>query len=151
MIVEQLISFTTSIVPRTLATYYDITNGDGDYGDGRYQDREGVQYHRTHLLGLAVVFGVFGGLHCVPWNFSFPSEILRTTWRAMSMILIISPIGAITSGRFDSQLFEYLYLIFSVSYALARMGLIVEAVYLLRDLPDSALHNVDWMDFLPRI
>ena len=41
--------------------------------------------------------------------------------------------------------------IFAVLYALARIGLLVEAAYLLRDMSDAALHVVDWMYFLPHI
>jgi len=141
--------------------------GDGDYDSGEDGARSAILAMNYHLLGLAVVFGVFGGLHCIPWNFPFPSEFLRTTWRAMSMILIISPIivmvtlclvGALhlsALNRYLSYTFDVVAfaaeLILAVFYTLARIGLLVEAAYLLRDMPDSALQVVDWMYFLPHI
>ena len=151
---------------------FELAEGAGDYNSGNafiirysgmHEDKAMTNYH---LLGLAVVFGVFGGLHCIPWNFPFPSEFLRITWRATSMFLIISPMVTLiivrtgtltqyTSGgryRYTAMIVvATIGVIFGVLYALARIGLLVEAAYLLRDMPDSALHAVDWMYFLPHI
>ena len=82
------------------------------------------------------------------------------------MILIISPMVDIISvrtrmqglcmdqGHVRSTVMHVGVTTESISvvlYALARIGLLVEAAYLLRDMPDSALHVVDWMYFLPHI
>ena len=148
-----------------------LVKGKGDYYYGNaFRVRIGLSDRDKgiltyHLLGLAFVFGVFGGLHCIPWNFRFPSEFLRTTWRAMSMILIISPMLTLilarmeplikrfytSSGRSRRLDHVYIAIISGVLYALARIGLLVEAAYLLRDMPDSAFHVVDWMFFLPHL
>jgi len=83
------------------------------------------------------------------------------------MILIISPMVTLILLRMqllnrklfnDTRLGDtiatvvaYPEIIFGVLYALARVALLVEAAYLLRDMPDSAFHVVDWMYFLPHI
>ena len=43
------------------------------------------------LFGLPVVAAVFGALHCIAWNFHFPSHIEQLLWRIGSLTITLIP------------------------------------------------------------
>ena len=117
------------------------------------------------LLGI-----VFGGLHCIGWNFVFPTEAERTLWRAASFSITVIPfvfghfqaVDKFWTGRNISWRSEHtiplkvaVVVNFTFSavqllvYIFARLLLIVQALVLLRKQPASAFHTVDWIKFIP--
>lgn len=104
----------------------------------------------------------FGGIHCVAWNFLFPSETERLMWRIASIIVSSVPalfflVGyLVLSGVLGTEWFVNitLYLILPVgviSYIIARMILMVLPFLSLRSLPFDAYVDVDWTAFIPHI
>jgi len=48
--------------------------------------------HRPLVLyGLPVVAAIFGALHCIAWNFHFPSHIEQLLWRIGSLTITLIP------------------------------------------------------------
>jgi len=44
------------------------------------------------LFGLPIVAAVFGALHCIAWNFHFPSHIEQLLWRIGSLTITLIPL-----------------------------------------------------------
>ena len=127
------------------------------------------------LIGASALAGAaFGTIHCVAWDFGFPSEAEKVLWRAMALALVgVCLSVAVGLGLYT--LFVYGYyaaergskgravwlglrrMLMMASkipcavYPVARISLLVLAVLSLRDLPGSALETVTWTKFIPHI
>lgn len=123
---------------------------------------------RTFLLLSSTMAGaVFGVVHCLAWNFSFPSRPEQLMWRAASLGIItscatafhttISWHGLNIEGGLCVLLNVFAYLgmllcfLAALVYPLARIILLVLAVTSLRSLPPSAFDTVDWVEIVPHI
>jgi hypothetical protein len=126
---------------------------------------------RWSRMVVFALFGViFGGLHCVGWNFEFPTHTEQTLWRSTSLTitaipLIVAPIDFLLStrlhthdiescGKFKQTVILTLDLVMTVLlfiYVPARLFLIAQALVLLRSQPPSALTAVDWTKYLPHL
>ena len=116
-------------------------------------------------LGAAVVSFAYAGLHITAWNISFPTEIERVLWRAVSLILLSSIIVwwclDIAQSLYDKvqgtkgdavPLWRLITgVVIAIVYGLARAYLLVEAFVALRALPPSAYQSVNWTAVLPHI
>ena len=126
---------------------------------------------RWSRMVVFTLFGViFGGLHCIGWNFKFPTHPEQTLWRSTSVAitaipLIVAPIDFILATRLRDRdinscaIFEKIPLlildlvmtILLFIYVPARLSLIAQALALLRSQPTSALAAVDWTKYLPHL
>jgi len=113
------------------------------------------------------LFGViFGGLHCIGWNFKFPTHAEQTFWRATSLAitiipLIVAPIDFLLAARdIDSYpkavrgtllILDLIMTVLLFMYVPARLSLLAQALALLRAQPQSALVAVDWTKYIPHI
>ena len=139
----------------------------------------GVNQELGLAAGVGFIGALFGAIHCAGWNFSFPSIVEASIWRASSSIITGVPgIAAIIFGygflvnNFDlkwelgwelkwrpgrglEKLLEWLLLGLMLGplliYIFARLTLLVEALISLRDLPTEALVVVKWTLFLPHV
>ena len=121
-------------------------------------------YRFCHIFLLLALASVFGGIHCLGWNFSFPSYLQQMLWRTASLSVAIVPLIAIPIDIFVAVIRKRilhppevlsfaLALVNTVSlpiYAAARLILLGQAIELLRHLPPTALKAVDWAQFYPR-
>jgi hypothetical protein len=96
------------------------------------------------LISIAVVFG---GIHCIPWAFQFPSDTEQILWRVSSLLVTCIPVGIILV-IFMGKIVLSLY---SILYIAARIILIVLALMELRALPSSAYQTVEWTILIPHI
>ncbi|KDR72294.1 hypothetical protein GALMADRAFT_74058 [Galerina marginata CBS 339.88] len=116
------------------------------------------------VAGVSVVGSLFGAVHCVGWSFFFPTDGEATTWRVLSIIVAGAPLAGIWAllPHFAYRIPEsprlrnifsdnYVFFMFIPPYVLARIGLLVEAFILLRDLPDGANDVVTWTTFIPHV
>jgi hypothetical protein len=111
------------------------------------------------------IFGViFGGLHCIGWNFSYPTAFEQHLWRGSSLAitaipLIVAPIdyllenydldkGFLKVFRFTLDLIMTILLF---AYVPARLMLIGQAFALLRKQPEDAFLVVDWNQYVPHL
>lgn len=121
------------------------------------------------LLGTSSFAGaLFGAVHCLAWNFSFPTHVEQIVWRAASLGVTASCAAALLTALcwdFDDnteRLRERLVAILarvgvvlsgfaSFIYPVTRFTLLVLAITSLRSLPPSALDTIDWIELVPHI
>ena len=119
-----------------------------------------------------------GSIHCIAWNFYFPTETERWIWRGCAIILIVwPPVWFLTlwltcfgkNESFNRKVGErwhwwrahppkpgrYFVIIFCttlfVTYILARMFLILEIFLALRAMPASTYAAINWSSFVPHV
>src|SRR5258705_1992744 len=111
------------------------------------------------------LFGViFGGLHCIGWNFTYPTTFEQHLWRASSLAitaipLVVAPIDYLLENyKLDKGSFKVLRLtldlimtILLFIYVPARLTLIGQAFALLRKQPHDAFLAVDWYQYNTQI
>ena len=124
----------------------------------------------SRMVVFALFGVIFGGLHCIGWNFKFPTHTEQSLWRSTSVAitaipLIVAPIDFILATRLrirdiDScAMLERLALLvldlimtfLLFVYVPARLSLIGQALALLRSQPASALTAVDWTKYVPHL
>ncbi|KDR73310.1 hypothetical protein GALMADRAFT_72785 [Galerina marginata CBS 339.88] len=121
------------------------------------------------MWALPFVGILFGTIHCVGWNFSFPSDRECNFWRFCSATITIVPgvglvemiIGKLDieeEGGFDSFLLSQpsevglmLTIVMLPLYLFARLAILVQALMLLRNPQIEALMTVEWTSFIPHI
>jgi len=115
-----------------------------------------------------ILGAVFGGIHCLGWTLTFPSETEKILWKVGSTIITIIPVlyffitfsSKLTAGdglagtwklrpvRMVLQAVAGFVAVVSVAlswvYLLARLALLVEAIELLRKQPASVFLDVNW-------
>lgn len=120
------------------------------------------KYSRMIVFAL---FGViFGGLHCIGWNFTYPTEKEQNLWRATSLAItaipvIVAPIDYVLenfelkegSGRIVRFALDLVMTVLLFAYVPARLSLIAQALSLLRNQPQSAFLAVNWTQYIPHI
>ena len=126
---------------------------------------------RWSRMVVFAFFGVvFGGVHCIGWNFKFPTHSEQTLWRSTSVAiaaipLIVAPIDFILATRLRIRdinscatlekvallTLDLVMTILLFIYVPARLSLIAQALALLRSQPASALTAVDWTKYVPHL
>ena len=107
------------------------------------------------VIASSVLGGtIFGGMHCLAWNFSFPTRSELILWRTCSIVTTVLPISSIyfnlqwsyykgwvehLEGKTASRLHGLILLVcFICPYVLARAFLLVEIFRSLFFLPPEA-------------
>jgi len=114
------------------------------------------------LFILPVMSGMFGAMHCLAWNLSFPTHIEHTLWRVSALIVTASPILifvlsiCVECWRSDEPslgngLKSPWVAPMTTVYCLARICLLVLALIALRALPYNAYITPSWTRFIPHI
>lgn len=118
------------------------------------------------LLGTSSIAGaLFGAIHCLAWNFSFPSRVEQVMWITVSLGVVgscaVTLLYVLCFGPWIGHLFQVNRVLFylsitpfamaSIVYPVARITLLVLAITSLRSLPPSALDTIDWVEFAPHI
>ena len=125
------------------------------------------------LMVLLPIFGsIFGGLHCLAWNFTYPTQTERTLWRIASLSIAVTPTGfmilimiygtMVNFSRARREKWQGLWTLLELLllaiimlpigfYVLARLVLLVEAFVLLRHQPADVFQTIDWIKFLPHV
>lgn len=118
-------------------------------------------------LGPLILGAAFGAIHCIAWNYEFPSQVELLLWRISCMAMIIVPIIAaiyciafILAGKSDGteyriDVFYYFLIVVLVLtgwlYIASRIGTLVIAFATLRSIPPASLSVVEWTTFIPHI
>lgn len=124
------------------------------------------------LISSSSISGLlFGAVHCLAWNFTFPSHVEHVMWRSASLGVIGSCAAALynvlstlADNYFNCKgfwsafmlfplVFANVFLLFAavLVYPVARLTLLILAITTLRSLPPSAFHTVDWIELVPHI
>ena len=120
--------------------------------------------HYSRMVVFAIFGVIFGGIHCIGWNFAFPTHFETSLWRHTSLVLTIVPLVAAPidyilenvnlKGRVGEKLRLLLDLVMTALlfvYVPARLSLIAQALALLRDQPAAAYVAVDWTKYIPHL
>jgi len=105
---------------------------------------------------------VFGGIHCLAWNFHFPSVVEQRLWQASSLAIIGLPVyfalGLLAVPETYVTRYNWLryYVqvtnpLMAIIYIISRVTIVVLAFTSLRNLPSSVYLTASWTDFLPHV
>ncbi|KAG2111833.1 hypothetical protein DEU56DRAFT_935330 [Suillus clintonianus] len=131
-----------------------------------------ARYHRVPSLGgygeynakIVLVIGcfsgmVFGGIHCLGWNYLFHRHAEHMLWRAASISIACAPVLILLHCVYLMWTFSFAYLggviavllmfISTLIYIVARIMLIVLMIMSLRSLPLGVYDTVAWTTFIP--
>ncbi|KAI6385404.1 hypothetical protein MCOR24_011472 [Pyricularia oryzae] len=119
-----------------------------------------------------IIAASFGGVHVAAWYWDFGSDTIVTAWRVSSIVSTTMPLATVAGGWFGYALDNlpdpngtvakisrfitsilYLLLIMAspISYAAARLCLVVLSFYSLASMPEALYKTVAWTDYLPFI
>ena len=118
----------------------------------------------SRMVVFAIFGVIFGGLHRIGWNFTYPTSFEQHLWRASSLAiavipLIVAPIDYILENyELDSGFLKVVRLtldlimtILLFIYVPVRLTLIGQAFGLLRKQPQDAFLAVDWNQYIPHL
>jgi hypothetical protein len=114
-------------------------------------DEKGEQFYHGHVFPFAGL--VFSALHCLAWNFYFPSTPERWIWRVASICAGVSSFLILPLVYFDAR-FDIdsvvLDRLLSVGIFI-KLTLLVETFVALRRMPVGVYETVHWTNFLPHV
>uniref|UniRef100_A0A0W0GF53 Uncharacterized protein n=2 Tax=Moniliophthora roreri TaxID=221103 RepID=A0A0W0GF53_MONRR len=111
-------------------------------------------------VSVFIIAGLFGAIHCIPWEFQFPTHTEKLLWRVSALTITTGPSAMVIMLMFvglsgTSNWLEMILIVIavlpSVLYVIGRIILIVLALTALRDLAPSAYQTVEWTTFIPHI
>lgn len=113
-----------------------------------------VDSARSIYLPLCLVGVFFGAMHCIAWNFSFPSPREQLLWRIFSVTAAGVPgafyfTGIYCTAFHDTHVPDTIYFPVFVIYFVARMYLWVEVFASLKRVPSGVYVSVAWTNYLP--
>lgn len=135
--------------------------------DDSLEEFEG--YRGPLLENVAPLGGVaagilFGCLHCIAWDFYFPSDTERMLWRLSSIMMIVFVPAYISLVVFISMtdgsvgracgsdcMFGWVLALGVLVYVPTRVFLVVEPFTALRSVPGDVYQTVEWTGFIPHI
>ncbi|KAI0057750.1 hypothetical protein BV25DRAFT_1830821 [Artomyces pyxidatus] len=121
---------------------------------------------RNEVVGDVVALAaamVFGAVHCIAWNYVFPSEREALIWRISSAAIVVAPglmFAAILLDMYvdnsfaEDTLFTILAAVLSVSgvvYIAARFILLALSFTTLWSLPMGAYKTIQWTVHIPHL
>ncbi|KAG0692337.1 hypothetical protein DFH29DRAFT_970169 [Suillus ampliporus] len=120
------------------------------------------KYHGEVTLLVGCFSGiVFGGIHCLGWNFSFQKHVEQILWHWASLAIVCASLYIYLMFCYWSWLTSindcnayFLFFTISISsliYAAARFTLIVLMIQSLRSLPPGVYDTVAWISFVPHL
>ena len=109
-----------------------------------------------------VTWAIFGALHFLAWNAEMPTSAEDIIWRFAAAFLTVLPFATVLAtvttmvlnledgGFWDTFIFA------SITFGLflhplIRAIVIVDALALLRQLPDTAYRDLSWSDVIPSL
>jgi hypothetical protein len=125
---------------------------------------------------FAIFGAIFGGIHLIGWNFTYPTPIEQTVWRVSALLITVIPSYVIFSANLaryswgvephtpEAQRLEIrgfgprlvlvllsVGLFLLIVYVFARLSLLAQSFVLMRKQPASAFCSVDWTIFFPHL
>ncbi|KAI0059852.1 hypothetical protein BV25DRAFT_1889281 [Artomyces pyxidatus] len=125
---------------RRVPTFYG--GGDTDDNNSLYAD----------ILALCAAM-VFGAVHCLAWNYAFPSHAEKIIWRVSSLAIVALPVAILVSMLLAMMISRpshlLVFLISAPLYIAARSLLLALSFSTLRSLPPEAYRAVQWTLRIP--
>ncbi|KAG0695641.1 hypothetical protein DFH29DRAFT_837579, partial [Suillus ampliporus] len=96
---------------------------------------------------------VFGGIHCLGWNFLFQRHVDQILWRAASLGMVLAPLYVFLSSYLLENILTFFFtslgVISTLIYIPVRVTLVVLMILSLRSLPPGVYDTVAWTKFIP--
>ncbi|KAK7451697.1 hypothetical protein VKT23_012376 [Stygiomarasmius scandens] len=152
--------------PIRAATYLLLTiiNQSVDLTFGRAHYEAGISFKdipKRLWVAFFSLFVLFGGIHCIPWSFAFPTHTEQILWRVCAILVTSFPFllwifremdEKSASGSLANTIVRLLEVItLPVLYIIARFTLIVLGFMELRTLAPGAYQIVEWTMLIPHI
>ncbi|KAG1741707.1 hypothetical protein EDB19DRAFT_708903 [Suillus lakei] len=122
---------------------------------------------RNHIITLFIgCFSgmVFGGMHCLGWNFMFQGHAEQILWRTASLVIVSTPVSILLSfgclvwvdGQTTEHVVAFVAGLFTVFasmfiYIVARITLLVLILLSFRSLPSGVYDTIAWTEFIPHL
>ncbi|KDQ59774.1 hypothetical protein JAAARDRAFT_126716 [Jaapia argillacea MUCL 33604] len=134
--------------------------------DGDLNPKEQRNFQTFILPTIAITFGA---VHCMAWQYNFPSHVEQMLWRMAAVAITCSPIvmtvvsgwahssGQRMSLNFDKnepfwfKVFMIFALLVFVFYLVSRITLLTIAFSSLRSLPSGAFEVISWTSYIPHL
>jgi hypothetical protein len=137
------------------------THRDGTRYGGHIEGFEGLA-NSPAFTAFAIASLIVGAMHCIAWNFAFPTLVERFLWRMASVLVTVLPLVETLFIFCIDQintlpwfLEGLLALSFSIlvpgAYIIVRLFLIVEMFVSLRRVPVEVYHQLSWVNFIPHL
>ncbi|KAJ3511836.1 hypothetical protein NLJ89_g3870 [Agrocybe chaxingu] len=133
-----------------------------------YNGMEEIAELQDVSLALWAIFfsTAFGAIHCIAWDFTFPTEAQRFLWRTMSLAVTAIPLlyqglpflwdvwispklGLTDCPRIFLVARSTIGVICYCWYIAARFSFLIQAAVLLSGVPPMALVDIEWADLIP--
>ncbi|KAK7435349.1 hypothetical protein VKT23_019700 [Stygiomarasmius scandens] len=152
-------------LPIRIVTYPILTiiNKSGDMLEGDTHYETGIKFDdipKRLWATFFLLFVLFGGIHCIPWSFAFPTHTEQILWRVCALAVTAFPFVFPTFlvpgmkgwfGDFKEAVGIFTLIILPLLYISARFTLIVLAFMELRALSPDAYKTVEWTTLIPHI
>ncbi|KAF2788004.1 hypothetical protein K505DRAFT_256503, partial [Melanomma pulvis-pyrius CBS 109.77] len=130
------------------------TEGDSVVPDELYID--GLLVDKNYKIpSNALVSGILGSLlgalHIVAWNFAFPTEVERMTWRVGSVLYAVAPL-VFSAASFWIEKYWVCVALVSVTVVvqlLVRAFTLIEMLVGLRSVSKGVFKIVEWSEYFP--
>ena len=100
---------------------------------------------------LAFAGSIFGAVHCLAWNSTFPTPKERLAWRVCSVATTALPAVGIPAYISDWSGDRFLGFPLLVAYVIARLTLIALALASLRAVPADVFQTTAWNNIIPHV
>jgi len=107
---------------------------------------------------FSIIGGMFGAIHCLAWNSTFPTRVEHLLWRVSALLITAFPVllsSTIPFANNASGMMEGLLgsvgLFLIGAYCLSRACLLALALAALRELPGKAYEMPSWTVYIPHI
>lgn len=112
---------------------------------------------KTAVITECFVAAIFGGVHCLAWSTTFPSDLEELMWKLSALIVtffpaLLLPLFITIEDDFRPELMgitiSVLFFFFFSFYIIARVFLIVLPFLALRALRPGTLRDVEWSRYI---
>ena len=129
----------------------------GWFTDERYMASNGIG--GLYISILVFIAPLFGAIHCLAWNATFPTSKEALAWRICAVVttslpLLLSAISVLDDlldSLHEGSLYEGSIYLLPFLYAIARITLITLAIMSLRALPADAFQTITWTKYMPNL
>jgi len=108
------------------------------------------------LIFIPIIGGMFGAIHCLAWNSTFPTPVEHLLWRVSALVVAAFPgllfvVSAFLTNALDMNVPSAIIFFTGAVYCLGRVCLLALALAALRVLPQRAYEVPSWAVYIPQI
>jgi hypothetical protein len=112
----------------------------------------GFGLFRWEMEATSFIFCIFGAVHCIAWNFIFPSDVELWLWRVGSLCTLVPVILPVIWFWVPVTLENWVLSVAVIGlYIPVRLYLFVEVFVGLRSVPVDVFRTVQWTEWIPHI